>query len=381
MSVSRILPLSSTVLNKERKQKSKSTAQRLQSLDVVRGITVACMIMVNNGYRDSFEMLRHADWNGLSVSDFVFPFFLFIMGVAMFLSFSKSNFVFSGKIFMKILKRTAILLFIGVAINWFDLAVYGGALNFAELRFWAVLQRIAICYFFVSLIAFTFNRRFILPLSIFLLILYTAILTLGNGYSTVKEDNILYVTDLNLFGDSHLYHKSAVDPEGLLSTISAITNVLFGFYCGMKIKSLNNLISKSLSSFVFGTILLVSGFLINFFLPANKHIWSPSFALITSGACALFIGIFIKWIDMDKYKGPFVSFFKVFGVNALLLYITSEMMAIIFGAIGFSDFIFSVISSWVLIPPLASLCYALFYVLLNFIIGYPLWKKRIYVKL
>lgn len=354
---------------------------RLQSLDVVRGITVAGMIMVNNGYRDSFQMLRHADWNGLSLSDFVFPFFLFIMGVSIFLSLSKNNFKFSGNLFGRICKRTVILLLLGLLINWLEMLCHGNGLNFSELRFWAVLQRIAICYFVASLTALFLNHKFILPLAFFLLIIYGFIIVTGNGYSSDKSVNILYITDNNLFGDSHLYHKSPVDPEGLLSTISALANVFFGFYCGMKIKGKGNFLNKCLSSFVFGTLLVVSGFIVAFFLPVNKHIWSPSFALITSGACALFIGLFIKWVDNDKFKGPVIDFFRVFGSNALLLYITSEIMAILFGTWGISAIIFSFCSDLIIIPQFASLCYALVYVILNFLIGYPLWRRHIFIKL
>lgn len=354
---------------------------RLQSLDVVRGITVAAMIMVNNGYRDSFEMLRHADWNGLSVSDFVFPFFLFIMGVSIYLSLSKSKFEFSGYIFGKIVKRTVLLLLIGIAINWLEMAVHGDYLNFAELRFWAVLQRIALCYFFTSLIALFFNHRLILPIAFLLLIGYSIIIVQGNGYSADRALNILYITDSRLFGDSHLYHKSAVDPEGLISTMSALSNVLFGFYCGMKLKGKGNMMLKSLHCFMPGTLLLVLGFMVNFFLPVNKHIWSPSFALITSGACALCLGVFVKWVDNDHYSGPLIGFFNVFGANALLLYITSEIMAIAFGASGISAWIYGICISFIPVLPLASLCYALIYVFLNFLIGLPLYLKHIYIKL
>lgn len=354
---------------------------RLHALDVIRGITVAAMILVNNGYKDSFPMLQHAEWNGLSVSDFVFPFFLFIMGVSLYLSFSKNNFKISGDILFKIIKRTAVLLVIGIAINWLEMICHGNGLNFSELRFWAVLQRIAICYFFAAIFSLIFPHKFILPLSFILLIIYSLILIYGNGYSTDKGLNILYITDMNLFGDSHLYHKSAVDPEGLLSTISALTNVLFGFYCGRAIKAKGNLPTKALNCFIYGLLLLSLGFFVNFFLPANKHIWSPSFALITSGACASFIGLFIKWVDYDKYSSPFTSFFKVFGTNALLLYITSEVMAILFGTWGISQFIFSVCSGFIPVAPLASLCYALIYVFLNFLIGYPLWRRHIYIRL
>ena len=354
---------------------------RLQSLDVLRGLTVAAMILVNNGYRDSFEMLRHAPWNGLSVSDFVFPFFLFIMGVSLYLSLSKSNFRFSTRAFFKILKRSLLLLAIGIAINWLEMACDGKALLLSELRFWAVLQRIAICYFIAALLALLLKHRFILPLSFILLATYGYILISGNGYSEDKNLNILYLTDAWLFGDSHLYHKSAVDPEGLLSTMSALTNVLFGFYCGMRMKRGGNLLNKSLNCFVAGLILLSSGFIVNFFLPVNKHVWSPGFALVTSGACALALGLLIKWIDSDKISNPLTLFFKVFGANALLLYITSEIMAIFFGEWGISAAIFSFWSSFIPVPPLASLCYALTYVLLNFLIGFPLWKKHIYIKL
>lgn len=354
---------------------------RLQSLDVVRGLTVAAMIMVNNGYRGSFEMLKHAAWNGLSVSDFVFPFFLFIMGVSLYLSFSKSKFSFSWTVFGKILKRTFLLLIIGIFINWLDMAIYGNGLNLAELRFWAVLQRIAICYFCASLLVLFLNHRFILPLAFFLLIGYGFILATGNGYSEDKTINILAIVDSRIFGEGHLYHKSAVDPEGLISTMSSLANVLFGFYCGMKMKKGGNILNKAVACFIPGVLLLVLGFLVNFFQPVNKHIWSPSFALITSGACSLFLGVLVKWIDGDKIEGAGVSFFKVFGVNALLLYITSELMAIFFGAWGVSDLIYSFWASFVSAAPGASLCYALTYVFLNWLIGYPLWRRHIYIKL
>ena len=203
---------------------------RLQALDLLRGFTVAAMILVNNGYSDSFEMLQHAAWNGLSVSDFVFPFFLFIMGVSMCLSLSKNNFKISGEISWKIIKRTLILFLLGLAINWLEMICHGNGLDFQELRFWAVLQRIAICYFVASFLILLLPRFIILPLAFLALIIYGFIIINGHGYSSDKALNILYLTDEKLFGDSHLYHKSVVDPEGLLSTISALSNLLFGIY-------------------------------------------------------------------------------------------------------------------------------------------------------
>lgn len=368
-------------------------SQRLKSLDIVRGITVAGMILVNNGYSGSFEMLQHASWNGLSLSDFVFPFFLFIMGVSIFLSLSKNRFEFTGKILGKILKRSLLLLLIGIGINWFDMLVWGNGLNFAELRFWAVLQRIALCYLLVALFAVTRRHKFTIPLTILLLIAYSIILLLGNGYSEESAANILYKVDEWMLGDPHLYHYSPVDPEGLLSTICALVNTLLGFYCGMKIKANSELNYKIISTFTLGTILIIIAFILNFFLPYNKHIWSPSFALITSGSCSLLLAL-VMWLVDSRQSAPTPSLsssqksgsilsdiFMVFGSNALLLYITSELMAIIFGRIGLSQLLYETLISLLPVPQLASLAYALFYVLMNYLIGYPLWRHRIYIKL
>lgn len=375
---------------------------RLLSLDVVRGFTVAGMILVNNGYGQSFEPLRHAQWNGLSLSDLVFPFFLFIMGVSLYLSLSGRGFDFTTAKFAKVLKRTILLLLIGIAINWFDKAIEGSPLAFGELRFWAVMQRIAVCYLVASVMVFTIRHTLILPSAIALLVIYTLIIVLGHGYSDSREFNVLYHVDAWLFGDAHLYHKSAVDPEGLVSTLSAITNVLFGFYCGMQIKSgsaadkdssandtVCSLSPKINSVFSVGALLTFAGFIVNFALPYNKRIWSPSFALITSGFCALLLALAMIAVDQKGRRGAFVTFFQAFGVNALIIYITSELMAILFGHFGINDLIYnglalifrSMAPASVFAAKLTSLAYALCFVLLNFTIAYPLFRRRIYIKL
>lgn len=362
---------------------------RLLSLDVVRGFTVAGMILVNNGYGPTFEPLRHAQWNGLSLSDLVFPFFLFIMGVSMFLSLSGRGFDFTPAKFTKILKRSLLLLLIGIAINWFDMAIEGSPLAFGELRFWAVLQRIAVCYLIASVMVLTLNHRWILPSAIALLVIYTVIIISGHGYADSKVFNVLYKVDAALFGDAHLYHKSSVDPEGLLGTISALTNVLFGFYCGMKLKGEGDITIKINSLFTVGSLLALCGFIVNFALPYNKRIWSPSFALITSGFCALLLALAMSEVDRKKRRGSIVTFFQAFGVNALIIYVASELMAILFGHFGISDLIYeglclifrSVNPESMVAAKFTSLAYAICFVLLNYAIAYPLFKKRIYIKL
>ena len=312
-----------------------SNSQRLLSLDVLRGLTVAGMILVNNGYGESFEMLRHAQWNGMTPCDLVFPFFLFIMGISCYLSLSKSQFTATRPVLFKIVKRTILLFAIGLFINWFDHAIWGDVLCFGHLRLWAVLQRIALCYFFASMFALYANHRYTIPTIIGLLAVYTLILLLGNGYAEDASVNVLAQVDLNLFGYDHLYHKSPVDPEGLLGTISGVAHVLLGFYCGRLIKQKKNVEQKALAVFVLGTICVIAGYLLSYGLPLNKRIWSPSYVFMTCGLAALLQALFIYTIDICKKKG-WTKFFHVFGVNALALYVSSELLAILFGRFGIS---------------------------------------------
>ena len=241
-------------------------SQRLLSLDILRGITVAGMILVNNGWGESFEMLGHSEWNGMTPCDLVFPFFLFIMGISCYLSLVKSEFKPTPQVIRRIVKRTVLLFAIGLFINWFDHAIEGDLLCFGHLRIWAVMQRIAVCYGIVSLFAlFCFcNHKYTIPVVIGLLVIYTAILVYGHGYAQDASVNILAQVDLNLFGYDHVYHKSPVDPEGLVGTISSVAHVLLGFYCGMLIRQKETVEQKVLALFVVGTVLVIdlwTGFL------------------------------------------------------------------------------------------------------------------------
>ena len=357
---------------------------RLVSLDVLRGITVAGMILVNNGYGSTFTPLRHAEWNGLSLSDLVFPFFLFIMGVSLYLSMSARGLYFSKKKFLKIAKRSLLLLLIGLLINWFDLAIGHGESVFDNLRFWAVLQRIAICYFIAGLFAITISPAFTIPLAVLLLITYSVIIVCGGGYDPISESNILYQVDAFIFGKAHLYQYSPVDPEGLISTLGALANVFFGFYCGMKIKQAPSVTEKVMSLFVIGTVLTFLGLLTSYALPFNKNIWSPSFALVTSGLCTLMFALVMRGVDTDRrYRGDsaWSGFFQAFGMNPLLIYIVSEFMSILFARLGISEAIYSGCSLILPWPKVASLCYASVFVVINYLIAFPLFRNRIIIKL
>lgn len=357
-----------------------ASSQRLLSLDILRGITVAGMILVNNGWGESFEMLGHSKWNGMTPCDLVFPFFLFIMGISCYLSLVKSEFKPTPQVIRRIVKRTVLLFVIGLFINWFDHAIEGDLLCFGHLRIWAVMQRIALCYGIVSLFALFCNHKYTLHTIVGLLVIYTAIIVLGNGYEYDADVNILAQADLKLFGYDHIYHKSPVDPEGLMGTISSVAHVLQGFYCGMLIRKRETVEQKVIALFVVGAIGVIGGYLLSYGLPLNKRIWSPSYVLMTCGMASLLQALLMYVIDIQKKSG-WTTFFHVFGVNALALYVSSELLAILLKNIGVSEVIYNGIHA--VIPALkwASLAYAIYFVMLNFAIGYVLYRKKIYIKL
>ena len=355
-------------------------SQRLVSLDMLRGITVAGMILVNNGWGESFEMLRHSKWNGMTPCDLVFPFFLFIMGISCYLSLVKSEFKPTPLVIRRIVKRTVLLFAIGLFINWFDHAIEGDLLCFGHLRIWAVMQRIALCYGIVSLFALFCNHKYTLPVMAILLAVYSLILLLGNGYAEDANTNVLARVDLRLFGYEHIYHKSPVDPEGLVGTISSVAHVLLGFYCGMLIRKRETVEQKVIALFVVGAVCVIGGYLLSYGLPLNKRIWSPSYVLMTCGLASLLQALLMYVIDIQKKSG-WTTFFHVFGVNALALYVSSELLAILLKNIEVSEMVYNGIHT--VIAPLkwASFAYAVYFVLLNFAIGYVLYRKKIYIKL
>ncbi len=363
--------------------------KRLVSLDLLRGLTVAMMILVNNGYGESFSQLRHKEWNGMTVCDLVFPFFLFMVGISTYLSLRKTQFQATPAVLQKIFKRAVLLFLIGLGINWFDHAIGGDVLCFGHLRIWAVMQRIALCYLAASLFAIYANHKYTIPTIVALLAVYTLIITLGNGYAYDAEANILAQADLRLFGYDHLYHKSPVDPEGLLSTIPAIAHTLIGFLCGKLVCSKVSPKEKVRNIFIFGALLTIAGFALSLWLPLNKRIWSPSYVLVTCGLAMLLLSLIAKiehstpLLHREGQGGGslVVVPLLVFGMNPLFLYVLSELMAIVFGHFGISTLIFDTIHSVVSAPKWASLCYAFTFVLMNWLVGYVLYRKKVFIKL
>lgn len=359
--------------------------QRLLSLDVLRGLTVAGMILVNNGYGESFSTLEHSKWNGMTPCDLVFPFFLFMVGVSIFISMSRH----AGEPGMvtKILKRTLLMFIIGVALHAWEMVVKGEAGEIlTHLRIWGVLQRIALSYCAASLFFNAFKGKYLWRTVIGLLVIYAIILIVGNGYSEDPNTNILARVDKSLFGD-HLYKKmldgrSPVDPEGLVGVISSIAHTLLGVLVGRAIMTGKDNTEKVMKVLVIAMTIGVAGYLLTFAFPLNKRIWSPSYVLVTCSLGAGLLGLLTYFIDMCGHN-KWCRIFQMFGMNAMAVYVVSEMLPCVFKVTGIGEGIYMI---WDAIfnpgmPQMASLGYALTFVSLMALLAWGLFKKKIYIKI
>ena len=394
----------------DKQQTTAKRPQRLLALDILRGITIAGMILVNNpgSWGHIYAPLAHAEWHGLTPTDLVFPFFMYIMGISTYFSLRKYDFRFSGATLWKICRRTVVIFAIGLAIAWFGMFLRGitsgkalaeAVFTFDHIRILGVMPRLAICYGFGSLIALALSKKALPWFIAGMLVVYAVILFVGNGFE-FASNNVIAIVDNAVLGPDHMYTDHVAgeslkfDPEGLLSTLPSIAHMLIGFVCGGLIVGTkdNNLRINKL--FIIGTILTFSGFLLDFGIPINKKIWSPTFVLTTCGLAASFLGLLIWIIDIKGYR-RWCRFFEAFGINPLFMYCLGAILSIIIGAIKVPyaavESGVTTLKGWiyqaVLMPAcadnatLASLCFAILFVLLNWCIGDILYKKKIYIKI
>ena len=384
--------------------------KRLLSLDILRGITIAGMILVNNpgSWGDIYAPLRHAAWNGLTPTDLVFPFFMFIMGVSTYFSLRKYNFEFTWKSFAKILRRTVVIFAIGLGIAWFGLFLRGilndktfldAVANFDHIRILGVMPRLALCYGIGATMALLIPHRSLPWVVGAMLVVYAVILLLGNGFA-FSDDNVISIVDHKVLGENHMYTDTIdgvslkFDPEGLLSTLPSIAHMLIGFICGGLILGTKDNRERICRLFIVGTILTFSGFLLDFGLPINKKIWSPTFVLTTCGLASSFLALLIWIIDIRGHQ-KWCRFFESFVVNPLFMYCLGAVLSIVIGSVripsGLTESGMISIKGWlykgIFMPlcqgdaTLASLLFAIIFVLFNWCIGYILYKKHIFIKI
>ena len=251
--------------------------------------------------------------------------------------------------------------------------------SLAHVRILGVLQRLALCYGIGSLLVTTVRHRYIPYLVAVILIVYYGILLVGNGF-VYGPENILSHVEKAVLGVSHMYNDRGIDPEGVLSTIPSIAQVLIGFWFGKICMETPDMKDKLNRLFLYGAMGLIAGFLLQDVCPLNKKVWSPTFVLVTCGLAAMLQSVLIYFIDM-KEKKNWCRFFEIFGVNPLFLYVLSEVAAIVIGATGSKPVIYEGVHFLITDPYLASAVYALAFTLLMGACGYPLYKKKIYIKI
>jgi predicted acyltransferase len=370
-------------------------SQRFTALDVFRGMTICFMIIVNtpgNG-ATTFSPLLHAKWNGFTPTDLVFSSFLFAVGNAMSFVMPKWETLKQSQVLWKILKRTMIIFLLGYLMYWFPFMQKDASGNiipfpFESTRVFGVLQRIALCYGIAALLIYYFKQRTVIILGAVFLIAYWFLLyTVSDSADPMSlEGNAVLHIDKWLLGEKHLYHGEGIafDPEGLLSTLPAITNVIAGFVAGRYIK-LKGISFESL------TVLLLSGALLVFLaycwglnFPINKKLWTSSFVLLTIGLDCIIIAAIIYIINF-KGKTGWTYFFEVFGRNPLFIYLLSELAVILlffFTTDGKTTFYQWIYNNVFLFTGeyVGSFLFAVIFMLLCWLVGFLLDKRKIYIR-
>lgn len=363
---------------------------RYLALDVMRGMTIALMITVNNpgSWSYIYAPLRHAAWHGCTPTDLVFPFFLFVVGVSMFFSFAKHQKSLNRDSLMRVGKRTALIFIIGLFLNSFPQWMQ----DWNNFRIMGVMQRIALVYGIGSLLVLTLSRKALVGTSVFLLLLYWAILYWGgtdDPYSLTG--NAAYLFDRMIIPEAHLYkgYGEAFDPEGLVSTLPSIVTVLLGYMAGGLINSeKKNMVPLKL--LMWGAIGVIAGWVWGLAFPINKALWTSSYVIYTGGLASICLAILIYIIDIRAYK-RWTSFFVVFGMNPLFIFafagVWSRCLSVLFRisidgdkTIGAGAWLYANI-----FVPLAgnlngSLLYALTNIAFFWLIGWILYKRKIFIK-
>ncbi len=366
------------------------TANRYLALDVLRGLTIVAMITVNNpgSWSRIYSPLRHSEWHGCTPTDLVFPFFLFVVGVSMFFSFSKYGNVLNRDSFIRLAKRTLLIFAIGLFLNSFP----QWDKDFSRLRILGVLQRIAIVYGIASLIVLSARKSWLPYISACILLLYWGVLYyFGSDAPYSLEGNATIPFDRMILGENHMYHGFGIpfDPEGLLSTIPAIVTALLGYMAGALIKESEK--SKIPQRLLTGGVAgIAAGLLWGLVFPINKPLWTSSYVMYTAGWASVVLAVLIWVIDIKSYK-KWTSFFVVFGMNPLFIFALSGLWAITISRIirfNNGDGKMTNAYSWLyhsVFKPLAgplngSLLFALAHVCLFWLIAWVLYRKKIFIK-
>jgi len=372
-------------------------ANRFLSLDVFRGMTICFMIIVNTAGSGAapFAPLEHAAWFGFTPTDLVFPSFLFAVGNAMSFSMKKFTGMSGGSVFFKIFKRAAIIFLLGYLMYWFPFVQHdasGWSISpISHTRIFGVLQRIALCYLFASLIIhFIASKRAIIIISILLLLGYWILLLIfgdhAQPYGMLTNAGTYF--DKWVMGDAHLYHGEGVafDPEGILSTLPAIVNVIGGYFAGKFIQEKGKGYETISKLMLWGAVFIFLALCWNMTFPIAKKLWSSPFVLLTVGIDLIFISALIYIIEIKKSnQGNWTGFFTVVGKNPLPIYLFSELFVVILfmisvGNTSFFGWINNVLFQVIAPGAIGSLLFAICYMLVCWTFGKILDKNKLYLR-
>ncbi len=373
--------------------------ERLVSLDVFRGITIIGMILVNNpgSWSSVYPQLLHAQWHGCTFTDLIFPFFLFIVGVAISYSLTKRKIQSDSKssLYLSIVRRSVILFLLGLILNSFPFGLlFNHQFSLETLRIPGVLQRISIVYLISALVFISTSNKFQYLFTALILIIYYLLMSLipvpGVGYANYEMGKNLSNWLDNIVLGSHVWSVTKTwDPEGILSTLPAIGSTMLGIFTGNLLRSNIEQNEKVIRLFIWANLLMLCGWIWSFWFPLNKNIWTSSYVLYTGGLALHFLAFCYWFIDVKKvtwWTKPFL----VYGMNAITVFFLSGILGRIMYLIKWTTEdgkVFTIKSyiyetfflSW-LEPINASLGFAIFYILFWLAIMWILYEKKIFIK-
>ncbi|MFH0991304.1 MAG: DUF5009 domain-containing protein [bacterium] len=381
-------------------QSGEKSGGRLASLDVFRGATVAGMMLVNNpgDWGHIYAPWGHAKWDGWTYTDTIFPFFLWIVGVAMMLSFEKriERGDDKGKLAMHVLQRAVIIFALGLFLAGFPFGLFGSKFSLAAIRIPGVLQRIAVCYFVAGIFVLNFSVRVQAAITFALLVFYWILMKTINvpGYGVglwEMKGNFVWFIDSHLLS-GHTWRGAPVpgfDPEGIFSTIPAIGTIMFGVFTGSFLRTKQSKEEKVAWMFFAGSIVMLIGLIMDNWQPINKNLWTNSYAVFMAGLALNVLGCCFWIIDVKGYKS-WSKPFEIYGQNAITMFLLSGLIGRLTGVIRWETLDGKMISlkGWYYQtffvplgdPMIASFLHSIAFMLFLYCIAYVMYKKNWIIK-
>jgi predicted acyltransferase len=388
--------MSATALNPQvEAAPSVGNSRRLLSLDALRGLTIAFMIMVNNnGSSDAWGFMKHADWNGMTPTDLVFPTFVFVVGASVVFAFEArlARGATRVELAWQTVRRAAILFGLGIVVNGFPYFPLG------TLRIYGVLQRIAVCYL-VAALFYLWDRRWqskavvvaAALIGYWIVMRWVPVPGLGLPGRDIpfldKDANMVAFVDRHIL-PGRLYEGTR-DPEGLLSDLPAVGTVLLGMLAGIWLRSIHSLRMKAVGLAGGAATLLALGSLWSLTFPLNKKLWTSSYVLVAAGISMAVLALFFWAIEVSGWRGKWTWPWLVLGSNAIFAYMLSELITgaidALAGLMGVTHFsvsrwVFLHGFAWIPDQGLASFAYSFVFLLVCFVPTWVLYRNKIFLK-